>query len=134
MNGRRPKPTHLRLLDGNAGHRPINEAEPVPEGDLNAAPEWMSEAQQKAWAYAIDNAPPGLLKDLDQSVLVVWVVAEDLHRQATIAVGKFGMITKSSGKGEPIQNPYLPIINRQAQIMLKAKPGNRFANNGRRSA
>ncbi len=50
----------------------------------------------------------------------MWVVAEDLHRQATIAVGKFGLITKSPQKGDPMQNPYLPIINRQATIMMKA--------------
>lgn len=80
----------------------------------------MSEEQQRGWAYAIAEAPKGLLKRLDRSALTVWVVAEDMHRQATIAVGKFGLMTKSPQKGEPMQNPYLPIINRQAMIMMKA--------------
>lgn len=30
MRGRKPKPTHLKLLEGNPGHRPINGAEPKP--------------------------------------------------------------------------------------------------------
>lgn len=120
MKGRKPKPTHLKLVAGNPGKRPINKNEPKPVGDLFDAPEWLTESQREGWAYAIANSPRGLLKKLDRSALTVWVVAEDLHRQATIAVGKFGLITKSKDKGEPMQNPYLPIINRQAQIMLKA--------------
>jgi P27 family predicted phage terminase small subunit len=118
--GRKPKPTHLRLLNGNAGKRPINKNEPKPVGDLFDAPDWFSDAQKEGWTYAIANAPLGLLKRLDRSALTVWVIAEDLHKQATIAVGKFGLITKSPKQGEPMQNPYLAIINRQAQIMLKA--------------
>ena len=126
----------------------------MPVGDLYEAPEWLSESQVAGWRYAIDHSPAGLLKRLDRSALTVWVIAEDLHRQATIAVGKFGLIAKSPDKGLPMQNPYLPIINRQAQIMLKAaaelgftpssrsrvevsgggKTGNRFAANGQRSA
>jgi P27 family predicted phage terminase small subunit len=120
VRGAKPKPTHLKLLEGNPGRRPLNRKEPVPKGYLSDPPEWMSDSQRAGWNYAIEHAPNGLLKKLDSSVLVVWVVAEDLHRQATIAVEKFGLITKSPKAGEPMQNPYLPIINRQAQIMMKA--------------
>lgn len=154
MKGRKPKPTHLRLLDGNAGKRSIPDTAPEPSGDLDAAPEWMTDEQRAGWVYAIEHAPAGLLKRLDRSALTVWVIAEDLHRQATRAVGKFGLITKSPNKGEPMQNPYLPIINKQAQIMLKAAAelgftpssrgrveligsgakGNRFADRGKRPA
>nr|PZN76198.1 MAG: phage terminase small subunit P27 family [Pseudomonadota bacterium] len=120
MKGRKPKPTHLKLVAGNPGKRALNRGEPVPEGDLTDPPEWLTPEQKESWRYAIDHAPSGLLKKLDRSALTVWVVAEDLHRQATQAVAKFGLITKSPKQGEPIQNPYLPIVNRQAQIMLKA--------------
>ena len=30
--GRKPKATHLKLLAGHPGHRPLNESEPKPEG------------------------------------------------------------------------------------------------------
>lgn len=120
MIGRKPKPTHLKLIQGNPGKRPLNVSEPLPQGNLNVPPDWLTPDQQAGWAYAVEASPRGLLKCLDRSALTVWVVAEDLHRQATVAVGKFGLITKSPNKGQPMQNPYLPIINRQAQIMLKA--------------
>jgi P27 family predicted phage terminase small subunit len=117
--GRKPKPTHLRILDGNAGRRPLNDQEPVPVGDLLEPPEWMTETQKDGWRYAIANAPLGLLKYLDRSVLVVWVVAEDVHREAALKVAEYGAVIKSP-TGLPMQSPYLAVMNKQAAIMMKA--------------
>jgi hypothetical protein len=47
-------------------------------------------------------------------------VAEDLHREAAEKVNQYGLLTKSPNAGLPLQSPYLPILNKQAQIMLKA--------------
>lgn len=151
--GRKATPTHLKLLNGNAGKRPINENEPMPIGDLKAAPDWFDEDQRQAWEYAIFHSPKGLLRNIDQSLLTVWVIAECIHKEATKALGK-GLIVDSPNTGTPMQNPYLPIINKQASIMMKAASElgftpssrsrisvdapqnntNRFANNGRRKA
>lgn len=120
MRGRKPKPTHLRIIDGNAGHRPLNPDEPKPVGDLDGAPPWMNSAQQESWNYAIEHAPLGLLKYLDRSVLAVWVVAEALHAEAAQKVAKYGAIVKSPQQGMWIQSPFLAVQNRQAIIMLKA--------------
>ena len=118
MRGRKPKPTHLKILEGKDSFIPFTE--PVPEGDLLFAPDWMTEQQKLAWEYAIANSPSGLLKLLDKSILTTWVVAEDLHRQAVQEVNRRGLIVKSPVKGEPMQNPWLAIANRQAQLMMKA--------------
>lgn len=120
MRGRKPKPTVLKLLSGNPGHRPLNQHEPAPPGELLDPPEWMSETQKESWRYALSCAPKGLLRRLDRSLLAVWVVAEDTHREATIKMTQTGMLVKAPNTGLPIQSPYLPIMNRQAQIMLKA--------------
>ena len=120
MRGRKPVPTHFKVIRGNPGKRALNKNEPHPEGDLLDPPEWMSESQKTGWNYAIENAPRGLLKKLDRSVLVAWVVAEDLHLNAAGMVEKYGLLTKTPNTGLPIQSPYLPIVNKQAQIMLKA--------------
>jgi len=120
MRGRKPVPTHLKRLHGNPGKRPINEHEPVPEGDLHAAPTWLSDSQREGWAYAVTKSPHGLLKHLDRSVLAIWVVAEDLHREAAEKISQYGLLTKSPNAGLPLQSPYLAILNKQAQIMLKA--------------
>lgn len=120
MRGRKPKPTFLRVLDGNAGHRPLNDSEPQPTGDLTDAPSWMTDSQQDGWRFAIANAPQGLLKNLDQSILSIWVVAEDLHRAASQKVAKHGALVRVGENGAWIQNPFLAIQNKQALIMLKA--------------
>jgi P27 family predicted phage terminase small subunit len=151
MRGRKPTPSHIKRLCGNPGRRPLNKDEPVPEGDLFEAPLWMSDSQRDGWGWAITNSPHGLLKYLDRAVLTIWVVAEDLHREAAGKVAQYGLLTKSPNAGLPLQSPYLAILNKQAQIMLKAAAelgftpssrsrvqvepaaqGNPFANNGRR--
>ena len=35
-------------------------------------------------------------------------------------VEKYGMLTKAPNTGLPIQSPYLPVVNKQALIMLRA--------------
>jgi hypothetical protein len=48
------------------------------------------------------------------------VVAEDLHREAAEKIARYGLLTKSPNAGLPLQSPYLAILNKQAQITLKA--------------
>jgi P27 family predicted phage terminase small subunit len=120
VQGRKPKPSALKAVTGNPGKRRVNQAEPQPGGELFATPDWMSDSQREGWAYAITHAPCGLLKQLDRSVLAIWVVAEDLHREAAMKIAQYGLLTKSPNAGLPLQSPYLAILNKQAQIMLKA--------------
>jgi len=120
MRGKKPVPTYLKQLRGNPGKRRLNHDKPIPPGELDEPPDWMAESQKAGWNYAIEHAPLGLLKRLDRSALVAWVVAEDLHWNASIMVEKYGLLTKAPHSGMPIQSPYLPIVNKQAMIMLKA--------------
>jgi P27 family predicted phage terminase small subunit len=114
-----PVPTYLKLLNGNPGKRPINQDEPQPKGNLSDAPDWLSDGQKEIWEYAIQNAPVGLLKMLDQSILEAWVVAKSMHQYANTKVQKHGQLVKTPN-GNWIQNPYLSILNKQAIIMMKA--------------
>jgi phage terminase small subunit len=50
---------------------------------------------------------------------VIWCVAAVNHALAAQEVRKLGQIVKTKD-GNAIQNPYLPIVNRQALIMLRA--------------
>lgn len=121
MKGRKPKPSYMRVLDGNAGKRPVNEHEPIPPGKLEdqPPPDGLSDAQKIIWRQAIKSAPPGMLRHLDESVLEVWVVACERHRDASKRVAELGSLLKGK-TGTPYQNPYLAIMNKQAAILLKA--------------
>jgi len=125
MRGRKPKPTHLRLVEGNRGRRPLNAREPMPQGDLVDSPGWFSVDQQRVWAYAIASAPIGLLKRLDREILAIWCVACELWERAIVnqaridAAAGLPLLTRTPD-GYLVQSPYLPIINKQAAIMLRA--------------
>lgn len=121
MRGRKPVPTVLADLHGRPTKTkaPPNEPKAV-TGDLAEAPDWMSVDQRAGWQYAITHAPPGLLKRIDRGALTVWIAAEDLHRRALVAQATMPLLVKAPVSGVAMQSPYLPIINRQGQIMLKA--------------
>lgn len=119
MPGPPKKPTALKLVAGNPGKRALNKREPKPRGNLYDAPDWLTGQQKVGWQYAIETAPFGLLKRVDRSTLVAWVIAEDLHRQAVEKLNGGAMLIKTPN-GMPVQSPYLSIINKQAAIMLKA--------------
>ena len=119
MPGPPKKPTALKLVAGNPGKRALNKREPKPRGNLYDAPDWLTDTQRIGWAYAIDSAAFGLLKRIDRSTLVAWVVAEDLHRQAAEKLNGGAILIKTPN-GMPVQSPYLSILNKQAMIMLKA--------------
>ena len=111
-------------MKGNPGKRAINKREPQPLGDLGEPPDGLSEAQRAIWIEAISDAPKGLLKRIDASVFLAWVVARELHTRAMIAQSKLDassplQLLMRTRNGEIVQSPYLPIINKQAALMTK---------------
>jgi P27 family predicted phage terminase small subunit len=49
MAGRRPKPTALKLVTGNAGKRPINKKEPKPRREIPSCPAHLDDSGKVAW-------------------------------------------------------------------------------------
>ena len=117
--GRKQTPTLLKSLHGNPGKRRMPKAEPLGRGQLWSPPSWFDKDQRKQWRYAVEHAPPGLLTATDREVLVVWVVACVEHAKAVVQVRALGQVVKTAD-GNAIQNPFLPIVNKQAMLMMKA--------------
>jgi P27 family predicted phage terminase small subunit len=120
MRGRKPIPSLLSGLHGQPGKRRRKPAEPKPTGDLAEAPSWLTAEQRAGWDFALGHAPIGLLKQVDRGLLVTYVIAEDLHRQAVEALSRTGIVEATPRTGAAVQSPYLAIVNRQASIMIKA--------------
>lgn len=123
MRGRKPKPTALVKLHGktSAGRKPRSN-EPTPVGELLTPPDWLTDPQKAGWQYAIEHAPFGLLKNIDQMALAVWCVAADLYRQASTQVARQGLLTPASPVKQDcamVQNPMLAVLNRQATILMR---------------
>ena len=49
MAGRRPKPTELKMLEGNPGHRALNTEEPRPPKGIPEMPKGMARVANREW-------------------------------------------------------------------------------------
>ena len=70
MAGRRPKPTVLKLVEGNPGKRKINKAEPKPARSIPSCPAHLSDAGKVAWgrlSVLLDRM--GVLTEADSAAL-----------------------------------------------------------------
>lgn len=117
--GRKIKPVELKVLEGTYRKDRDNPNAPKVTGDLISPPTYFSEAQADVWKYAIENAPKGLLKKLDISILEIWVNAYVVYRECYGKVQEMGQVV-TSPSGYPIVNPYLSNMNKQSVIMMKA--------------
>jgi len=119
MQGRKPKPTALKLLAGNPGKRAINHAEPKPRVVMPKPPEHLSDAEKEKWKSVVRELHPlGLVTTIDKDALAMyctiyvrWVKAERMVRDK-------GEIIKTAA-GNIIQNPYLSIANRALDQLNK---------------
>lgn len=112
MAGRKPKPTSLKLLQGNPGKRPIDDREPQPEVCVPDPPEHLSEAAREHWhQIAHELAEVGILTVLDQDALALYCEAYARWVNANQQIQQFGPLVKAPS-GYPMQSPFLAIANK----------------------
>ena len=116
---RRPKPTAVRLLEGNAGHRPINSEEPKPPTGAPEMPKGMGVAAKRHWRrYVHALMQIGVLTKVDgqalEQVCISAALAEK-YRNKVLAepwvlqpvFSKDGAIVGHEEKENPLLNAYL---------------------------
>lgn len=119
MKGRKRKPTVLKLIQGNPGHRPLNGREPKPPGTLPTCPSHLSPTAKTEWrrlAKVLNGI--GLLTQIDRTVMAAycqsygrWVEAEQkLKEGPTLIKTPAGYIQTS---------PWLTIASKQLELMAK---------------
>jgi P27 family predicted phage terminase small subunit len=115
--GRKPKPTKLRLLQGNAGKRRINEREPKPAPSIPSPPEHLTEPAKQEWARVAEQlALLGLLTDLDRAAFSAYCQAYGRWVEAEEMLKKTGTVVKAPS-GYPILSPYLSVANKAVEQM-----------------
>ena len=120
MKGRKPKPTVLKVLDGNPGKRPLNQREPKAPQGLPEAPSWLDAEAQAEWERVTsDLQEMGLLSRADRPALAAYCTAWSRWVEAEAMVKKLGPIVKSPDKGFPMKSPYLTIADQALETMRK---------------
>ena len=112
MRGRKPKPTHLKLIEGNPGKRRVNPVEPVPLPELHAPPPFLPQEGQDEWKrVATELYNLGLLTVVDRTALAAYCHSYAIWKQATDAINAMaardqltrGLMIKTTN-GNAIQN------------------------------
>lgn len=119
MQGRKPKPTAVKLLEGNPGKRALNHAEPKPRVVMPRPPEHLSDDEKAKWKLTVKELfPLGLITTIDKDALAMYCVIYVRWLKAEKMVREKGEIIKTAA-GNIIQNPYLSIANRALDQLNK---------------
>lgn len=116
--GRKPKPTALKLLEGNPGKRELNQFEPKPTDGLPICPEWLMEDAKEEWyrLAAVMNKM-GILSEVDQSAFAVYCQTWARWKEAQEHIDREGS-TFETDSGQIKRNPWVAIANEwQAKLM-----------------
>jgi P27 family predicted phage terminase small subunit len=127
VRGRRPKPTALKLIEGNRGKRPFNQNEPQVPTPMPTAPPHLTVDALEEWdRVAVWLHRIGLLSEVDRAALAAYAQAYGRWVQAERAIAKMaerdqltgGLMIKTTN-GNAIQNPVVGIANKAAADMMR---------------
>jgi P27 family predicted phage terminase small subunit len=111
MAGRKPKPTHLKLLQGNPGKRRLNTEEPKPPAELPPVPELLSDGAKQEWARLGQQLLTlGLLTSIDRAAFAAYCVLWARWAEAEEALKKTGPVVRSPS-GYAMLSPFYTIAN-----------------------
>lgn len=105
--GRKPKPTKLKVVTGNPGHRPLNENEPEPVLGIPDMPAWIEPFKHAVENWNTESAvldDMGIISQADAGVLAT---RSFLYHQIVELSGDIkteGTTLESEGR-EPKHNP-----------------------------
>lgn len=119
--GPSPKPTNLKLLQGNPGKRELNKNEPkFPSSEeLLKPPAYLSKYAKKEWKrIAPLLLKNGLLTEADVSALAAYCQAYHKWIESEKLIRTYGY-TDVTDKGNVIQRPEVGIANKSMDEMLK---------------
>ena len=119
MVGRKPKPSALKLLQGNPGKRGVNKKEPRPSG-IPECPSHLDKVAHAEWNRLVPELTRlGLLTSVDRAALAAYCSAYSRWVQAEKMVAKFGTVIESPKSGYPVQNPHVSVANTALDHMRK---------------
>ena len=120
MRGRKPKPTTLKILNGNPGRRPLNAREPLAPAEVPDCPDFLDEEAKAEWfRMAKILLDMGLLTRADRAALAAYCTAYSRWVTAERQVQRLGTIVKSPEKNFPMKSPYLTVADQALETMRK---------------
>ena len=118
--GPTPKPTALKVLQGNPGKRALPKGEPKPDsGRLPSAPRWLSDEAKREWKRLAPRLHAvGLLTEVDGLALAMLCEAFAQYMAAKTVVDSEGMLLVSE-KGNSYQHPAAGLMTQARGELMK---------------
>ncbi len=115
--GRKPKPTALKVLEGNPGTRPLNKNEPQPEKKAPRCPSWLEPEAKKEWKRMAKTLEAmGVLTQVDRTAFEGYCQAYARWKEAEEFLSKHGTIFKTPS-GYIQQVPQVSIAQTYLKVM-----------------
>jgi P27 family predicted phage terminase small subunit len=115
--GRKPKPTALKVLEGNPGKRPLNDKEPQPEKKAPRCPSWLEPEAKKEWKRMAKTLEAiGVLTQVDKAAFAGYCQAYARWKEAEEFLSKHGTIFKTPS-GYIQQVPQVSIAQTYLKVM-----------------
>ena len=120
MRGRKPVPTHLKIIRGNPGKRPLNHHEPESAATLPPCPAHLSADAKKEWKRVGKMLTEhGVMTELDTDALALYCSTYALWKDADGRVTKMGIYYKQRSTGLIVQNPWFKPSMKLAERLQK---------------
>lgn len=119
MRGAKPKPTRLKLIEGNPGRRPLNQDEPKPEPASQKAPTHLGPAAKAEWRrISAELVKLQLLTRVDTTALAAYCQSYERWVQAEAEIAKGGLVVETA-TGRRVANPAIAVANRSMELMYR---------------
>jgi P27 family predicted phage terminase small subunit len=112
----RRKPTAIKILEGNRGHRPLPTSEPKGAGQPSP-PRHLQPEQLELWHAVVASLPPELLSAADNSLIERMAVAWSTFRETTRRIDACDLLARGD-RGQSVRNPLL-IVRTQAAAEME---------------
>ena len=119
VRGRKPKPTALKELEGNPGHRALNANEPTPDRRAPRCPSWLEDEAKKEWKrMGVVLEQYGLLTDMDMAAFSGYCQAYARWKEAEEFITQHGTMVRTPN-GYLQQVPQVSIAQTNLKILLR---------------
>lgn len=119
IRGRKPKPTALKVLEGNPGHRPLNQKDRLAKGKLPDCPDWLEDDAKEEWERLGGVlAEMGMLNETDRAAFAGYCQAYARWKAAEKFITQHGDMFRTPS-GYIQQVPQVSIAQTNLKIMLK---------------
>ena len=118
MRGPKPKPTALKLLHGNPGHRPLNADEPQPEKAIPDCPEHLDAPARLEWERLTPELfRLGLLTRIDAAALAAYCQAYSRWQEAEGVIASEGITAVNLKTGCVHVHPAVSIAKESMRLV-----------------